>query len=86
VTGFDPTLRLIVPEYVPDAIAVPFTLTVEVDAETVGLRLMPVAVYGTSTVYDVVLTENEGVRVPAETERPARLAFVFTGSLVITIV
>ena len=62
---FDPTFNAIGVEAVPDATAVPFTVTVEVGTAVMGVMVMLAAPFTTAVVYAVLEAEKAGVKPPA---------------------
>ncbi len=61
---FTPTLSAICPDALPEVTAVPFTVILAVGEVAVGITVICVVALGTASVYESVLVEKAGDRVP----------------------
>ena len=70
-----PTFKLIAPDAEPEVTAVPFTVTVAPEPPvTVGKTVIEVVVLPTAIAYEFVPEVNEGVQVPADEVKVAKVA------------
>ncbi len=70
---FEPTLRLIDPDADPDVTAVPFTVIEAPESVLVGVTVIELMLLATEAVYEVVLEEKVGERVPEERVKAERV-------------
>ena len=64
-----PTFRLILPDALPLATVVPFTLTVALVSVTVGVTVIELVAFDTEEVYVVVPPAKTGLSVPLDNAR-----------------
>ncbi len=76
VMVFEPTFRLIDPDADPDVTAVPFTVIEAPESVLVGVTVIELMLLATEAVYEVVLEEKVGERVPEERVRAERVELV----------
>ena len=76
ITVLAPSASAIGPEAVPEATAVPFTVTVDVLTAVVGVTVIVATVLATLSVYAVVVDEKTGDKVPVPGLRSDRLSLV----------
>ena len=69
-----PTFRLILPDALPLATVVPFTLTVALVSVTVGLTVIELVAFDTEAVYVVVPPAKTGLSVPLDNARLLKVA------------
>ena len=82
---FEPTLKAIEPEALPLVIEVPFTVTVAVASDTVGVTVIELVALDTEAVYDVVPDAKVGLNVPELKARLARFALVLAARVTVTV-
>ena len=80
-----PTLNAIEPEALPLVTAAPFTVTVAVASEMVGVTVIEVVALLTEAVYPVVAPANVGDNVPELNASAERLAFVLAARVTVAV-